>query len=340
MENKETYRLSTTHIRSYLKKCRSGCRPYITNSYLQLWKALWNTHHLWKVERMEARPNYNTISEAPSPKKSGFGVIHTHNHSSLAVPAVSDSQVARVAVYESPYAPPRIITIAFSDPQTYIESITTTAHSCCRDLGANIPYTIIRELTENFIHAKFNEPVVSILDQGLTVRFSDQGCGIPNKEVVKQPGFSSATHSDKCVIRGVGSGLAMVVDYLAQVGGVITIEDNVSCGTVITISLLKPESPTLKSGVPLPFKAPDAPNNTTNVPFYRLSDRQKEVLAIVINNDPAGPSLIADYLGIALSTAYRDLETLQQHDLVSLIPGGKRTVTENGLAYIDAHMSF
>ena len=41
---------------------------------------------------------------------------------------------------------------------------------------------VIREIVENFIHAHFVEPIISILDGGNTIRFADQGPGIEDKE--------------------------------------------------------------------------------------------------------------------------------------------------------------
>ncbi len=45
------------------------------------------------------------------------------------------------------------------------------------------------------------------MDKGNTIRFADQGPGIAHKDLVQEPGFSSATEPMKRYIRGVGSGL-------------------------------------------------------------------------------------------------------------------------------------
>jgi len=47
----------------------------------------------------------------------------------------------------------------------------------------------------------------------------------------------------------------------------------------------------------------------------------------------AGPSLVAADLGVALSTAYRDLATLEDQGLI-LADSGKRRLTDEGLAYL------
>ena len=101
-----------------------------------------------------------------------------------------------------------------------------------RQRGGRFPYTVIREVSENLIHADFAEPVVSILDEGHTVRFSDQGPGIATRSAPLLPGFTTATSSMKQVIRGVGSGLPIVKDFLSVSGGDLVIEDNLErwCG--------------------------------------------------------------------------------------------------------------
>ena len=65
----------------------------------------------------------------------------------------------------------------------------------------------------------------------------------------------------------------------------------------------------------------------------RLSTRQKQVLALVMESGTAGPSLVAADLGVALSTAYRDLATLEDQGLISA-DSGKRRLTDEGLVYL------
>ena len=62
-----------------------------------------------------------------------------------------------------------------------------------------------------------------------------------------------------------------------------------------------------------------------------LSDRQREVLAVVADSLEAGPSTVSSLLDIPLSTAYRDLKFLEDRGLVSSLGGGKRQVTGMGL---------
>jgi len=105
----------------------------------------------------------------------------------------------------------------------FIEALASTVHQLCRAEGGSIPYTVIREVAENFIHAEFAEPVVSILDAGGTIRFADQGPGISDKDRALLPGFTTASGDMKHYIRGVGSGLPIVREYLIHSGGSLAI---------------------------------------------------------------------------------------------------------------------
>ena len=95
---------------------------------------------------------------------------------------------------------------------------------------------VIREVVENFIHSYFRQPTISILDRGDTIRFSDQGPGIEEKERALEYGTTSATEEMRRYIRGVGSGLPYVQQYMQDKGGSLTIDDNMAGGTIVTIS--------------------------------------------------------------------------------------------------------
>ena len=144
---------------------------------------------------------------------------------------------ARIAVVDDPAAAPRVEVVEPSDIRTYLEQVTTTTYRLAREQGGRIPGSIIREVVENLVHAYFSEPIVSILDEGNTIRFSDQGPGIPEKDKALEYGTTSATSQMKRYIRGVGSGLPQVQQYMDDHGGTLEIEDNISGGTVVTLSL-------------------------------------------------------------------------------------------------------
>ncbi|TLM98470.1 MAG: HTH domain-containing protein [Actinobacteria bacterium] len=76
---------------------------------------------------------------------------------------------------------------------------------------------------------------------------------------------------------------------------------------------------------------PEAP---VHAPGPRLTTRQKQALALVMENGTAGPSLISRELGVGISTAYRDLAALEEAGLIDA-DGGKRTLSDAGLSYLD-----
>lgn len=254
---------------------------------------------------------------------------------------------ARIAVYESPGAAPRVEEVEPATTGEYIEKLTTAIHRLSREQGSDIPYTVLREVTENFIHAHFAEPVVSILDQGRTVRFADQGPGIPDKENAVQPGFTTAAGEMKRFIRGVGSGLPLVRDYLSLSGGSLIIEDNLGVGSVVTIHSrpIDRAAPQTHSDSREPLFSsnhePTRPQQSLSIteePVPRLPTRQQQVLALVMETGLVGPSMVAKELGVGVSTAYRDLASLEEAALIEA-DGGKRTLTEAGLRYIHEFMA-
>jgi hypothetical protein len=231
---------------------------------------------------------------------------------------------ARIAVYDSLAAAPRVEDVSGSDLSEAVEVLASRTYNLARERGGAIPYTIIREVSENLVHAAFAEVVVTILDDGNTIRFSDQGPGIPDKERAFLPGFSTATTDMKRIIKGVGSGLPIVRETLSFAGGSVLVEDNLGHGAVVTLRM-QPRSVE-------PAAAPDS------APAYsppRLSTRQKKVLSIVVELGSAGPSAVARELSVGLSTAHRDLAALEEHGLIEADESGKRSLTEAGIACLD-----
>lgn len=149
---------------------------------------------------------------------------------------------ARIAVYDDAAAAPRVVVVEPTDVREYLEQITLQVTQLSASQGGTIPFMVIREIVENFIHAFFMEPTISILDHGNTIRFSDQGPGIAQKERALQYGTTSATEEMRRYIRGVGSGLPYVHQYMVDKGGSLRIDDNISGGTVVTISTV-PQNP-------------------------------------------------------------------------------------------------
>lgn len=143
---------------------------------------------------------------------------------------------ARIAVYDDAAAAPRVVVVEPQDVRSYLEEITLQVTQLAQGQGGTIPFMVIREIVENFIHAFFLEPTISILDHGNTIRFSDQGPGIREKARALQYGTTSATEAMRRYIRGVGSGLPYAHQYMVDKGGSLEISDNIAGGTVVTIS--------------------------------------------------------------------------------------------------------
>lgn len=169
------------------------------------------------------------------------------------------SHPARVAVYDDAAAAPRVVVVEPKGVREYLEEITATVSSLSREQGGSIPFMVIREIVENFVHAYFQAPTISILDGGNTIRFSDQGPGIREKDLALEYGTSSATEEMKRYIRGVGSGLPYVQQYMEGKGGSLSVEDNISGGTVVTISTRPADEAPVRSEAAAPTAQPQQP---------------------------------------------------------------------------------
>lgn len=159
------------------------------------------------------------------------------------------SYTIRISVYDDMLSTPRVIVVEQSDVRTYLEDVTNTVYRTMKEQGGKLSLMIIRELVENFIHAQFSEPVISILDNGNTIRFADQGPGIGDKERAFEFGVTSADREKKRYIRGTGAGLPMVQQYVENAGGAIAVEDNLGAGTVVTVSVDPKRSAELEQAV-------------------------------------------------------------------------------------------
>jgi hypothetical protein len=316
-----------------------------------LWTKLWSIRAMWKV-RGDMKAFYGTESVIRGGSVPFADIA-------LAEPLYKGTR-ARIAVYDGPASSPYVEDVESSCARDFIESLSSRVHELSLQRGGRVPFSVIREIVENYVHADFAEPVVSVLDSGSTLRFSDQGPGITDKQRALQPGFTTATASMKDVIRGVGSGLPIVADFLSVSGGALSIEDNLHGGTVITVSLIKSASPAIPIDpcprdvrgsrvshgavlfdddplAPIPlFGSP--PPASAAVAGPRLTTRQKQVLALVMENGSAGPTIVSRELGVGLSTAYRDLASLEDLGLISSA-GGKRALTAAGMSYLETFSS-
>ena len=224
---------------------------------------------------------------------------------------------------------PRIVDVEPSDISEYIEQIASKTYEFAQQKGSTIPYTVIKEVSENFIHANFKEPCVSILDGGNTIRFTDQGPGIEDKDRAVLPGFTSATSEMRKYIRGVGSGLPTVRDYLRFSNGRLIIEDNLREGCVVTITVnsAAPQSaPIIYSETPTQISKPNV----------EINDREYDILLLAQEMGLIGPTEINQNLEISLSTAHRDLNRLESKGLLQKTENSKkRMLTDQGVAALN-----
>ncbi len=240
----------------------------------------------------------------------------------------------RIALYDDLRSAPRITEIPPASTADFIEHLASKIYEQAKMSGGTIPYTVIREVSENFIHAQFAEIIVSILDAGNTIRFADQGPGINQKEKAQLPGFTSAIEPMKHYIRGVGSGLPIVKEYLDFSHGTISIEDNLGTGAVVTISLK--EEPQEN-----PSWAPQARDNEHNHPGSPrrgaspsltppLSQRERDFLPFFLSEGALGVTDIARLTGVPQSSTYVTLSKLEEAGLVEKTVGQKRILTDLG----------
>ena len=227
---------------------------------------------------------------------------------------------ARVALYDDLKSAPRITKISPANTDEFIEHLATTIYEQSKLAGGKIPYTLIREVSENFIHAQFREIVVSILDDGNTVRFADQGPGIQEKEKAQEPGFTSAIEPMKDFIRGVGSGLPIVRDYLDDREGSIIIEDNLTSGAVVTISLVKKPTMQRHSTESIPMPVPHIPLSDREIMFIKLLQREGDL----------GVTELKELADTPVSTTHSTLTKLEEAGLVEKTTAKKRTLTSFG----------
>ena len=237
---------------------------------------------------------------------------------------------ARIACYDNFRSAPRITEIQPDTTAEFIENLATTIYTQAQQAGGSIPYTVVREVSENFIHAQFKEIIVSIFDRGNTIRFSDQGPGISQKDKAQMPGFSSATDPMKRYIRGVGSGLPLVKEYLSFSHGKITIEDNLKCGAVVTISV-NPDEPQ-EEEEPRPRGGLSKAKRKALIP--PLNDREKDVLYLFMQEGSLRLTDIKEELQLSPSTVHRTLGKLEEYGIIESA-GKMRVLTDFGADVAD-----
>lgn len=259
----------------------------------------------------------------------------------------------RIAVYDDVAAAPRVVVIEPTEIRSYLEEIVQAVNRLSHEQGGQIPFMVMREIVENFIHAHFASPTITILDHGNTIRFSDRGPGIKEKELALQYGTSSATESMKHYIRGVGSGLPYAQQYMIDKGGSLTIEDNISGGTVVTISTRsaseayiqtrpsteKVEISSRETSSQRSFKQDSSSRDKNpdisqiSLPKIEISPREQKVFAYLSEHELVGPTELVRMYGLSIPTWSRELKSLEEIGLIRKI-GQKYQLTQAGLALL------
>jgi hypothetical protein len=272
--------------------------------------------------------------------------------------------ISRIAIYDNMRSIPRIIDYSHDSIQGFIDELPQKIYAFSHELGGKIPYTILKEIIENLIHAKFKEIIVTIMANGNHILISDQGPGITDKNKVFFPGFTSASQSMKKYIRGVGSGLPIVKEVIVFSGGSIDVEDNIRSGTVVSLRLegppgsfknihedscLAPDSVAPggslnpqpdNSGAQKPENTPGDEAFSDKQPLadfenLKLSIRQTKILSIVLELEETGPSKISKELSLSLATSFRELILLEDAGLLIITGAGKRKLTAMGKKYLE-----
>ena len=337
----------------------------------------------------------------------------------------------RIAVYDSMSVLPRTVDLSSNDFTSFVDEAASRIYAFCKERGGSMPFIVLREAVENLIHADFQDAIVTIMPDGNVVRVSDHGPGIKRKNQATIPGFTSTTASERKLIKGVGSGLPIMIESLESLGGFLTMEDNLGSGLVVTLYSASTyavpgrghrqpagsaaargadDRPQPGAHIPQGAYAPIHPGSrdsaklsaehveqgdygpqrsraysgahtesdsrdmeniayededslstgkqdsaaeqskkrrdeeppSTSQPSDMsdealgdlLSSRQKKVFMLIAEMGEIGPSIVTKELDISLSTAYRDLVTLEELGLVVSLEGGKRKLTRRGIDFL------
>lgn len=259
----------------------------------------------------------------------------------------------RIAVYDDFLSTPRVVVVEPCPVKEYLSQISEATYRFLKEQNSTIPFMVINELVQNFIHAYFIEPTISIFDHGKTVRFTDQGPGISNIELAKQPGITSANSKMKQYINGVGSGLPQVNEYLLMTGGSLNIKNNIKSGCVVTISVGE-QTENLEDQITLQQQVGvSMGNHSIELENYQdylqwkktmdqqsmqinINEREKNILLLIFKYGKVGPTEVKQYLAISESTAHRALVSLEEKGFIQADDTGnkKRSLTEQGFLYV------
>ena len=217
-----------------------------------------------------------------------------------------------------------VLEVGGEDFSKYADSLTALITKALGDRGATVPFTALREVIDNLIHALPCSVSVVLDPQTNSVFVSDTGPGIPRLDLAFELGYSTAGKTQRPHIRGVGIGLCLAREELRSLGGELRIESDPGAGTYVQLCL---------SG-PMPPQAGDELAES-----FRLTQRQNNILFLLSEGESLGPSQVSSELNIGVSTAHRDLVKLQEFGLIYIGPTGKRFLSEVGRSYLQSLLS-
>ena len=139
------------------------------------------------------------------------------------------NSVARIALYDNLLSAPRVTEIQPAPTGEFIESLATNVYQQSQAQAAPFPIRLFARFRKtSYTHDSRSYGIHP--RSRLHHPFRGPGPGIACKDRAQLPGFTSAIEPMKSYIRGVGSGLPIVKEYLDFTHGTINIEDNL--GTV------------------------------------------------------------------------------------------------------------
>lgn len=210
----------------------------------------------------------------------------------------------RFAQYGADGEPPAVAEVAGDEASLIEELFARAAHAC------DLPPLAVREVIENLVHADFEGACVSVFDGGASLRVSDCGPGIADKDRALQPGFSTACDRVRSIVRGVGSGLPVALSAMEAGGGTFELTDNLRGGTVVTLSV------------------PDRAHARTAA--TELSQEARQLMALLVEMAPAAVTELARELAIPLGECGRELVLLEHRGLVVRGDDGLRSLSPGG----------
>ena len=130
----------------------------------------------------------------------------------------------------------------------------------------------------------------------------------------------------KRYIRGVGSGLPLVKEYLSFSHGRISIEDNMHSGAVVTVSVAPDHEPTHSASSYPTHRNLEA---MSPIPAIRLDDREASIALLIHENGAMRLTDIYKTLDMPQSSTYRVLSKMKEAGIVDK-DGKMFTLTDEG----------